>query len=554
MTARASDRHGTPPTDHDSTRQGEVVDVVVLGGGPVGENVAQYATQGSGLSATLVEGELLGGECSYYACMPSKALLRPVEIAADAAHLDGVSTPTIDVDALLERRDVWVSRYDDSGQVAWARGAGLGVVRGHGRISGEREVTVESADGPRVLRARHAVVVATGSSPVVPPVYADVAPWGSRDATGVREVPARLIIVGGGVVACEAAVWMAALGSAVTLLVRGSRVLPRVEDFAADVVLDALRASGVDVRLRADVVACRRDDAADTGVGRIHGGPVTVTIAGSGDAPGDADERGDQPGGGQELVADEILVAVGRRPRLDDVGLSSVGLDAADVLAGRLPQWLHAVGDAAGDPPTTHWGKYRARLLGDRLARTALAGHAAAGHAAGHAADQHDPGVEAPVPQVVFTDPQVAAVGPTADEARAAGARVVVARVPWTAAAGAGLLRDDATGGAMLVVDADTGRVLGATFVGPGAGELLHAATIAITSGAPVSTLWHAVPCYPTASELWLRLLEALPRELVRPQTAQSRQAAQSLQAAQSSQTVQSSQTAQSSVENEERS
>lgn len=430
------------------------------------------------------------------------------------------------------------------------RGAGLGVVRGHGRISGEREVTVESADGPRVLRARHAVVVATGSSPVVPPVYADVAPWGSRDATGVREVPARLIIVGGGVVACEAAVWMAALGSAVTLLVRGSRVLPRVEDFAADIVLDALRASGVDVRLRADVVACRRDVAADTGVGRIHGGPVTVTIAGPGEADEPGEQPGEQPGGDHELVADEILVAVGRRPRLDDVGLSSVGLEAADVLAGRLPQWLHAVGDAAGDPPTTHWGKYRARLLGDRLARTALRGHSAAGHAA----DQHAPGVEAPVPQVVFTDPQVGAVGPTADEARAAGARVVVARVPWSAAAGAGLLRDDATGGAMLVVDADTGRVLGATFVGPGAGELLHAATIAITSGAPVSTLWHAVPCYPTASELWLRLLEALPRELVRPQTAQSTQTAQSSQTAQSTQTAQSGPTAQSSVENEERS
>ena len=186
----------------------EEYDVVVIGGGPVGENAAQYAIEGTDMTAAIIEGELLGGECSYWACMPSKALLRPVAVADLTADLPGVSTAHVTPKALLERRDYWVSHYDDAGQVSWAEGAGIAVVRGHGRIAGEREVRVATADGERVVRARQAVVIATGSWPRVPEMYADALPWDSRDATGVVEVPDRLVIVGGGVVACEAAVWM----------------------------------------------------------------------------------------------------------------------------------------------------------------------------------------------------------------------------------------------------------------------------------------------------------------------------------------------------------
>ncbi len=470
----------------------EVFDVVVIGAGPVGENLAQYATQNTDLTAALVERELVGGECSYYACMPSKALLRPVEIAATSAHLPGLKPATVDRQALLARRDVWVSRYDDAGQVAWAEGAGLAVLRGPARLVGERLVAVETAEGTRTLEARHAVAIATGSEPVVPALYADSAPWGSRDATGVVEVPDRLVIVGGGVVGCEAAVWMSALGSKVTLLSKDERLLTRVEPFASEIVLTALRDMGIDVRLGAVVPSCRRDDARDTGLGHVHGGPVVVST-----------DNGD-------VIADEILVAVGRRPRLGDIGLETVGLDAVRARTGDIPSWLVLVGDASGEAPLTHWGKYRARVLGEQIAARATGGT--------------EPFVPdaVPVPQVVFTDPQVAAVGLTEAEARAAHIDVEVSHVPWSAASGAALLRDDVEGGAQLVIDRASRCVVGATFVGPEAGELLHSATIAITGRVPIDVLRHAVPSYPTASELWLRLIEALPVELLQPKRPRS--------------------------------
>ncbi|WP_416955035.1 dihydrolipoyl dehydrogenase family protein [Nocardioides sp. T5] len=457
-------------------------DVVVIGAGPAGENAAQYAVEGTGMTAVLVERELLGGECSYWACMPSKALLRPVAVAAVTADLPGVSTAHVAAKALLERRDTWVSQYDDSGQADWAKGAGLDVVRGDARLVGERDVRVSSPDGDDVvLRARRAVVIATGSAAHVPEEYADALPWDSRDATGVVEVPDRLVVVGGGVVACEAATWMAALGSSVTLVVRGPRLLSRTEPFAGEAVLAGLRERGVSVRLGTSVEDVRRSAPEATGTGRIHGGPVTLTTT-----------RG-------ELEADEVLLAIGRSPRLDDLGLSSVGLTADDVTGGRLPEWLHVVGDASGGPPLTHWGKHQARVVGARIAA------AAAGEVA------WEPDREAPVPQVVFTEPEVASVGLTEAQARDSGHEVVVTRVPTSSASGTALLRDHVAGDAQLVVDAHTRLLLGATFVGPESGEMIHAATVAITGGVPVHVLRHAVPSYPTASELWLRLLEELP-------------------------------------------
>jgi dihydrolipoamide dehydrogenase len=466
-------------------------DVVVIGGGPAGENAAQYAVEGTDMTAAIVEHELLGGECSYWACMPSKALLRPVAVADVTADLPGVTTARVTPGALLERRDSWVAHYDDSGQVQWAEGAGLAVLRGDARLSGERTVLITSSSGDDVtVRARRAVVIATGSEAHVPETYADVLPWGSRDATGVVEVPDRLVVVGGGVVACEAATWMTALGSTVTMVVRSDGLLGRTEPFAGEAVLAGLRDRGVTVLLGTSVDDVRREDPAATGTGRVHGGIVTVTTTAG------------------EIEADELLLAIGRKPRLDDLGLDTVGLAPDDVTSGRLPEWLHAVGDASGGPPLTHWGKHQGRVVGARIAA------AATGEVA------WEPDREAPVPQVVFTEPEVASVGMTEAEARDAGHDVVVARVPTASASGTALLRDHVVGDSQLVVDAGSRLLLGATFVGGAAGDLVHAATVAITGGVPVHVLRHAVASYPTAAELWLRLLEELPRELRRPATS----------------------------------
>nr|WP_157074459.1 NAD(P)/FAD-dependent oxidoreductase [Janibacter corallicola] len=480
-------------------------DVIVLGGGPVGENLAQYAMEDSDVTAAIVEGERFGGECSYWACIPSKALLRPAAVADTSAHLQGMDPGRLERDDLLARRDAWVSHYDDSGQYDWVEGAGITPVRGHGRLVGEREVEVEgeggalgshaprgrrdegaSKGGTRRLRARRAVVIATGSEPVVPPPYRDAHPWGSRDATAVTEVPDRLAVIGGGVVACEAATWMAALGAHVTMLVRGSGLLAGQEPFVGEVVADSLRAKGVDVRLSTEATEVTRPAGEDTGVGRVHGGPVTLTTAGG------------------TVEADELLVATGRRPRLGDIGLEAVGLSPEDVTAGRRPEWLHPLGDAGGEAPLTHWGKYRARVLGG-----------------GIAAEETGRPVEpvptdVPVPQVVFTDPQLGTVGLTEQAARDAGHDVATNEVPFSGAAGGALLRDDVTGRASIVVDRADGVLLGATFVGPEAGELVHGATIAIVGTVPVHLLRHAVPSFPSASELWLRLLEGLSKELRR--------------------------------------
>ncbi len=452
-------------------------DVIVIGGGPAGENAAQHAIQGSDRTAAIIEAELLGGECSYYACMPSKAMLRPLDVRTAAAHVGGLTgVPDVDVAGLLARRDYWVSDYSDAGQASWAEGIGIAVVRGRGRLTGERTVAV----GGRTLTAREAVVVATGSVAVIPAAFADLAPWTSRDATGVREVPDHLVIVGGGVVACEAARWMRGLGAEVTMVVRGQGLLAAFEPFAGGLVLEALRAEGVVVLLDAEVTGAVRSDAADTGLGRVHGGPVRLTLA-----------------SGAEVEASEVLVATGRRPATDDLGLETVGLTADDLASGgSLPGWLHTVGDVNGEAPLTHWGKYQARQVGARIAARATHG------------TQPTAPAYVPVPQVVFTDPQVASVGLTARQATEAGRSFHTLDQPLNGASGASLLRDDLAGEARLVVDDDTDTLIGATFVGPEIADLVHSATVAIVGQVPLDVLRHAVPSYPTSSEIWLRLLE----------------------------------------------
>ncbi|RZQ64872.1 dihydrolipoyl dehydrogenase family protein [Amycolatopsis suaedae] len=457
----------------------ETFDVVVIGGGPVGENAAGRAVRG-GLTAALVEHERFGGECSYWACMPSKALLRPGIALEAARRVPGVPVDGgLDPAAVFARRDAFTSHWDDAGQVRWAEGAGIVPVRGRGRLSGEREVTLD--DG-RVLRARHAVVVCTGSVPKQPPIpgLSEVNAWGSREATAASEVPARLAVIGGGVVGVEMAQAWARLGSQVDLILSGDRPLPRMPEFAGDLVAEGLRADGVRVHANASAERVSERD-----------GVVHVQLP-----------------DGIEVVADQLLVATGRRPATDDLGLASVGLSDGDALevddtglvSGVDGGWLYAAGDVNGRAMLTHQGKYQARAVGDVIAARARGGDVDTSAWSAHATTA-DHGA---VPQVVFTDPEVASVGLT-EAAEGAPHRVLDLDI---AVAGSALQADDYTGKARIVVDTERDVLVGVTFVGQDVAELLHSATIAVVGEVPLSRLWHAVPSYPTISEVWLRLLE----------------------------------------------
>jgi pyruvate/2-oxoglutarate dehydrogenase complex dihydrolipoamide dehydrogenase (E3) component len=457
-------------------------DVVVIGAGPTGENVADRAVRG-GLSAVIVESELVGGECSYWACMPSKALLRPVAVASEATHLEGVHGAQLDPPGVLDRRDSFASHWNDDGQVKWLSGAHIGLVRGRGRLTGPKTVSVSPAEGPPLeLRARQAVVIATGTRAAVPPIpgLAEARPWTSREATSAHEVPRRLAIIGGGVVGSEMACAWQSLGAQVTLAVREERLLDRLEDFAGTMVADGLAALGADVRCGVDVVSVARPQ---------PGGPVTLTL----------DDQ-------TTVEADEVLTATGREPHTDDLGLETVGLkpgewldvDGVCQVTSVDGGWLYAAGDVNHISLLTHMGKYQARICGDAIAARAR-GNAQASTAW---ADQ------SAVPQVAFTTPEVAWVGLTSAEAAGAGRTIRVVDYELGAVAGAKLFEDGYSGKARMVVDEDRKTMIGATLAGPGVGEMIHAATVAVAAQVPLHLLWHAVPSYPTMSEVWLRLLE----------------------------------------------
>jgi dihydrolipoamide dehydrogenase len=461
-------------------------DVVVLGGGSTGENVADVVVRG-GLRAALVEVDLVGGECSYWACMPSKALLRGSEALAAARAVDGARqavTGEQDVAATLARRDAFAGNWDDSGQARWVAGAGIDLVRGAGRLDGERTVVVTGPDGSRTrLTARHAVAVCTGSEAAVPPVdgLADVGPWTPREATSAKEVPGRLLVVGGGYVGCEMATAWQALGAQVTLLQRADRLLDDMEPEAGEAVAAALRDRGVDVRLGTDVAAARRE-----------GGEVVLDCT-----------RG-------EVRGDEVLVAVGRRARTGDVGLDTVGLapgeylDVDDSLQVPDRPWLYGVGDVNGRRQLTHMGKYQARQAGAAIVARARGEQVSLADWSPFTATAD----RLATPSVVFTDPQVASVGLTREQAERDGVAHRVVRYDLGDVAGARLHADGYQGTAVALVDPAREVLLGVTFVGPGVADLLHAATIAVAGEVPIDRLWHAVPAFPTTSEIWLRLLE----------------------------------------------
>ncbi|MFI8367763.1 dihydrolipoyl dehydrogenase family protein [Streptomyces sp. NPDC085466] len=470
----------------------DTYDVVVVGGGPAGEVAADRIVR-SGLTAVVVEAEAVGGECSYRACVPSKALLRPGAARADAQAVEGARqavTAPLDAARVLARRDRFTARGDDTGQADWLDGAGIALVRGHGRLAGERRVQVTGADGTvRTLRARHAVVVCTGTEPALPPVEGldRIGVWTSREATTADAVPERLVVIGGGVVACEMATAWRSLGSSVTLLVRDQALLTGWEPCAGEEVTRGLGDLGVTIRFGVSAARVARDAA--TRVVTVH-----------------TDD-------GSVLVCDEVLAAVGRRPRTTDLGLDSVGLPTGDWLSvddtcrvtGFAGGWLYAVGDVNHRAPLTHMAKYQARACAAAIAERAAGRPADTGGglrpwSAG--ADRFA------VPQAVFTRPEVASVGLTERAAREAGLAVRTVEYRIDDVAGAALHADDHRGLAKLVVDESRGVVVGCTLTGPMATELVHTATVAVVGEVPLERLWHAVPAFPTVSEIWLRLLE----------------------------------------------
>lgn len=455
-------------------------DVLIIGGGPAGENAADLARRG-GLKVAVVERELLGGECTYWACMPSKALLRPGEALRAVQRVPGARqavTGEVDVAAALRRRDSLASQWDDAGQVEWLSSVNVELIRGHGRLAGERIVDVEAADGTVIrYEASRAVVISTGTVSALPPIegLAEIRTWDNRDATTAEHVPRRLLILGGGVVGVEMAqAWKDLGADEVTVVEMLPRLLSREEPFAGSELQAAFEDMGIKVLVDAKLV--KADRPADDG-------PVTGHLE-----------------DGTTIEADELLVAVGRRPLTTDIGLESVGLEPGryidvddHMLATEVDgDWLYAVGDVNGRALLTHTGKYQARVAGNRIA----------GHDASAWADR------TAIPRVIFTDPQVAAVGMTETEAVDAGLNVKTVRYGTGWVAGAATLGQGISGTSQLVIDGNRQVIVGATFVGPGVGELLHAATIAIVGEVPLDVLWHAIPSFPTVSEIWLRFLE----------------------------------------------
>lgn len=468
---------------------GKDFDVVVVGGG-VGGVAAVRKLASVGLSVALVEDRLVGGECHYWGCNPSKTLLRPIEVFNLAKAVPGVreaiSDKELDVVAVFAKRDTLIEHLSDQDRTESLRQAGVAVFHGFGRLSGQRTVRVAYAPGDTteaVLTARHAVVVATGTRPNVPeiPGLAQARPWTNRDLTTMTKVPPRALVVGGGPVGVEFATILTGLGSAVTLLVRENTLLTNCEPEARELVAQSLRSKGVTIHFETELSAVSRP---------VVGGPVTATF-----------HR-------QAIEVDEVVLAAGRRTNTDNIGLENLGLPGGGIVSvndhlqavGVTGGWLYALGDTTGRARLSHISTYHGRVVAD-----IIAARAAGRELFENELTARDTGNLA---QVIHTDPQVAWVGRTESQARAEGfpVRTRTAQYPG-AVSFLALYRDGFHGWAKLVINDETNTLLGATFVGPQFSELVQAATLAIVAKVPVSLLRHAVAPHPTVNQVWDPLL-----------------------------------------------
>ncbi len=449
-------------------------DAIVLGAGPAGEVCAGRLAD-AGWSVAIAERDLVGGECSYYSCMPSKALLRPADLLAEARRIPGVPVDPgsqLDARSVLDRRDEVIHDCDDSGHLPWLEERGISLYRGTARILGERQVGV----GDETLTAMRAVILATGSGAAMPPIdgLETVTPWNNREATTAQAVPASMAVLGGGPVGTELSKAWGSLGTKVTLIDDGPHLLGTEEPFAGHEVEAALRERfGVDVRT-------------GSAAARIGAGGAGIVL--------------DLEDGGRVEV-EQLLIAIGRVPHTKDLGLDGVGvtpgedgfLEVDDQMRVGGSDWLYAIGDVNGRALLTHMGKYQAWVAAENLLGRPVA---AVAEALGS-------------PRVTFTDPQVAAVGRTVRGALDAGIDARAVDVPTDGSAGASFQGKGTGGTSRLVVDRARRTIVGATFTGFETADLLHAATVAIVAEVPLPLLRHAIPAFPTRSEVWLKLLES---------------------------------------------